>query len=170
MTKHTNAPENLPDDISATETDDALAQRVAKALEGRATLDACLGIRLERLEIGTAVMSIVLSGDHLNFHGSVHGGVIFALADSAFAYACNSRGVISVAAGCSIEYLCPAAAGEALTATAREEVLSGRQGIYDVRITNEQDEIVALFRGKSIATREAISTDMRMSSKNLTNS
>jgi acyl-CoA thioesterase len=86
---------------------------------------------------------------HLNGHQICHGGFIFTLADSTFAFACNSYNKSAVAAGCSIEFLKPAHEGDVLTCEAQEQVLSGRHGIYDMRVTNQRGEVVAVFRGKS---------------------
>ncbi|MGH9679988.1 MAG: hotdog domain-containing protein, partial [Candidatus Acidiferrales bacterium] len=78
-----------------------------------------------------------------------HGGYVFTLADSTFAFACNSHGYRAVASGCSIEYLAPVQVDEVLTAEARETALEGRSGIYDVTVSNAQGTLVALFRGRS---------------------
>jgi acyl-CoA thioesterase len=87
--------------------------------------------------------------DMLNGHAICHGGLIFALADSAFAFACNSYNLSTVASGCAIEFIAPAREGDVLTARARERQLAGRTGVYDVEVTNARGEVVALFRGKS---------------------
>ena len=85
----------------------------------------------------------------LNGHQICHGGLIFTLADSSFAFACNSRNLNTVASGCSIEFLRPVHGGDVLTAEAVEQTLNGRTGIYDIRVTNRAGDTVALFRGKS---------------------
>jgi acyl-CoA thioesterase len=87
--------------------------------------------------------------DFLNGHQICHGGLIFTLADSTFAFACNSYNISTVAAGCSIEFLRPVQGGDVLTAEAVEQTLVGRTGIYDIRVTNRAGETVAMFRGKS---------------------
>jgi acyl-CoA thioesterase len=94
--------------------------------------------------------------DMLNGHGTCHGGIVFALADSAFAFACNSHGVVTVAAGCSIEFLAPAHEGDELVAVAEERTRRGRHGVYDVDVRREGGELVAAFRGRSTATRERV--------------
>jgi acyl-CoA thioesterase len=91
--------------------------------------------------------------DMLNGHGICHGGMLFALADTAFAYACNSRNVAMVAAGASIEFLAPTPVGERLIATASETSRSARHGIYDVEITNAAGEPLAHFRGRCARLR-----------------
>ena len=86
---------------------------------------------------------------HLNGHQICHGGFIFTLADSTFAFACNSRNRNNVAAGCSIEFLKPAKLGDVLTCVANEQFLQGRHGIYDMCVTNQLADVVAIVRGKS---------------------
>lgn len=100
-------------------------------------------------EPGHATMRMTVREAFLNGHRMCHGGVIFALADSTFAYACNSHNRNTVAAGCSIEYLRPARLGDVLTCIGQEQTLQGRHGIYDMRVTNQAGEVVAMFRGKS---------------------
>jgi acyl-CoA thioesterase len=85
----------------------------------------------------------------LNGHEICHGGLIFTLADSTFAFACNSHNKVTVAAGCSIEFLKPGHLGDMLTCEGVEQVLQGRHGIYDMKVTNQRGEVVAMFRGKS---------------------
>jgi acyl-CoA thioesterase len=89
--------------------------------------------------------------DHCNGHGTLHGGVSFALADSAFAFACNSRNQATVAQSNSILYLAPGHIGDRMTATAREVSLKGRTGLYDVTVTNQDGTVIAEFRGQSRA-------------------
>lgn len=108
-----------------------------------------LGMVLEDVRPGYARMSMRVRSDMLNGHGTLHGGLIFALADSAFAFACNSRNINTVAAGCSIEFLRPVQLNEVLTAQAQETALQGRHGIYDVTVRNADGTLVAVFRGKS---------------------
>ena len=87
--------------------------------------------------------------DMLNGHAICHGGFIFTLADSAFAFACNSYNLNTVASGCSIDFLAPARLGDVLTAHAQEKGASGRTGVYDIVVTNASGQNIALFRGKS---------------------
>jgi acyl-CoA thioesterase len=108
-----------------------------------------MGMELLVCAPGRAVMRMVVQALHLNGHQICHGGFIFTLADSTFAFACNSYNRNAVAAGCSIEFLRPARLGDVLTCEGAEQVLSGRHGIYDMRVTNQAAEVVALFRGKS---------------------
>jgi len=108
-----------------------------------------LGFELAEVRAGYARMRAAVRPDFLNGHGICHGGLIFTLADSTFAFACNSYNVNTVASGCSIEFLRPVRGGEVLTAEAVEQTVSGRTGIYDIRVTNGAGETVAMFRGKS---------------------
>ena len=108
-----------------------------------------MGMELLACEPGRAVMRMAVQPLHLNGHQICHGGFIFTLADSTFAFACNSHNRNAVAAGCSIEFLRPAHAGDVLTCEGVEQTLSGRHGIYDMRVSNQRGEVVAMFRGKS---------------------
>ena len=127
----------------------ALAERVAASMYARDPATQALGIRVERVEPGFAELAMTVRNDMLNGHEICHGGFIFTLADSAFAYACNSYNLNTVASGCAIEFMAPARCGETLKARAHERQLAGRTGVYDVEVANERGEIVALFRGKS---------------------
>ena len=100
---------------------------------------------------GSARMRMTVRAEQLNGHAICHGGFIFTLADSTFAFACNSHNRVAVAAGCSIEFLRPAREGDVLTCEGVEQMLQGRHGVYDMRVTNQHGETVALFRGKSAA-------------------
>jgi acyl-CoA thioesterase len=127
----------------------ALAERVAASMYARDTATQALGIRVVRVEPGFAELAMVVRDDMLNGHEICHGGFIFTLADSAFAYACNSYNLNTVASGCAIEFTAPAHRGETLTARAGERQLAGRTGVYDVEVANGRGETVAFFRGKS---------------------
>ena len=109
-----------------------------------------LGMVLEEVAPGQARLAMPVAAHMLNGHGACHGGFIFALADSAFAFACNSRGQAAVAQTCTITYLRPVRMGEWLVATARELALAGRSGLYDVQVATEAG-VVAEFRGQSRA-------------------
>ena len=108
-----------------------------------------MGMELLLCAPGHARMRMQVRELHLNGHGMCHGGFIFTLADSTFAFACNSHNKNAVAAAASIEFLKPAHAGDVLTCTGQEQVLSGRHGVYDMTVRNQNDEVIALFRGKS---------------------
>jgi acyl-CoA thioesterase len=107
---------------------------------------------LERIAPGSAVLSMPVSEAMLNGRGTCHGGFIFTLADSALAFACNSRNARAVAAHCSITFLRPSQYGDRLIATAEERATAGRSGVYDVRVTTQDGTVVAEFRGHSRLT------------------
>jgi acyl-CoA thioesterase len=108
-----------------------------------------LGMAIVEVGPGTAALQMRVRADMLNGHAICHGGFIFTLADSAFAFACNSYNFNTVASGCGIDFLAPAREGDVLTARAHERALAGRTGVYDVEVANQRGETVALFRGKS---------------------
>jgi acyl-CoA thioesterase len=114
-----------------------------------------LGIRIEANEPGRAVMSMQVREDMTNGFAITHGGMVFALADTAFAYACNEDEKVTVAAGADIAFLKSTRAGQTLTATAVRRVRSGRNGLYDVTVTDETGAVVAEFRGRSFTTDRA---------------
>lgn len=113
-------------------------------------------IELLACEPGRAVMRMTVRAPMLNGHRICHGGLIFTLADSTFAYACNSRNKVTVAAGCSIEFLKPAHLDDVLTCEGLEQVLQGRHGIYDMTVRNQRGEVVAVFRGKSASLQGTV--------------
>jgi acyl-CoA thioesterase len=129
---------------------------VGAAMWARDRASQTLGMALEDVRPGFARMCMRVRGDMLNGHGTCHGGIIFALADSAFAFACNSRDVVTVASGCAIEFLAPAGEGDELFAEAQERSLQGRNGVYDVDVRRADGELVATFRGRSAATRDRV--------------
>jgi acyl-CoA thioesterase len=108
-----------------------------------------MGMELVTCEPGRAVMRMVVQSRHLNGHQICHGGFIFTLADSTFAFACNSRNHATVAAGASIEFLRPSHQGDVLTCVGQERYQQGRHGIYDMTVSNQNGEVIAEFRGKS---------------------
>jgi len=112
-----------------------------------------LGIEILDVAPGSVRIAMSVRPEMLNGHGLCHGGFIFAFADSAFAFACNSYGQPMVAAGATIEFLAPTPAAERLTAVAAEVARTARNGIYDVRVTKSSGETVALFRGRSSRLR-----------------
>jgi len=134
----------------------ALAKRVVTALYERDNASKSLGMKIEGTGPGTARVSMRVRSDMLNGHRTCHGGFIFALADSAFAFACNSRNEAAVAAACHIDYLEPSHEGDVLLAEAVEQALAGRAGVYEITITNQAGRTVALFRGKSIQLRREV--------------
>lgn len=123
--------------------------REAHALYARDQASQAFGIRLVDVAPGRATLAMTVRADMLNGHDICHGGCIFALADSACAFACNSGHPATVAAGASIEYLRPAALGDELIAVAHERSRSRRSGVYDVTVQTAAGAVVALFRGRS---------------------
>jgi acyl-CoA thioesterase len=131
-------------------TRDELALRVAETMLGREGTGQAWNIDILEAREGFATLSMALRPDMMNGHGSVHGGMIFALADTAFAYACNSRNEAAVAQGASIVFLAPAHVGEVLVAEAQEQAVSGRTGVYSVQVRTQGDgRVIALFHGQS---------------------
>lgn len=133
-------------------TPEERARRAAEAMWASDAASRWLGMALGAVGPGRAVLTLTVAPHHCNGHGTCHGGVIFALADSAFAFACNSRNRSTVAQHAQVSFTAPARAGDALTAEAREVHQQGRNGIYDVRITGPGG-VVAEFRGLSRTVR-----------------
>lgn len=135
---------------------DETAAAVGEAMYARDTASQALGMALEEVRPGYARLRMTVRADMLNGHGSCHGGMVFALADSAFAFACNSHDVVTVASGCSIEFLAPALEGDELVAEAQERVREGRNGVYDVDVRRVDGTLIATFRGRSSSTRQRV--------------
>ena len=129
--------------------DDALARRIAEYLHSTEGVAETFGLVMEGAGLGWARCSMVVKEKMTNGHKVCHGGVIFSLADNAFAWACNSRNVIAFAQSAAISFISPAKIGEKLTADAREEASEGRTGVYTVTITAEDGRTVAVFQGLS---------------------
>jgi acyl-CoA thioesterase len=108
-----------------------------------------LGMRVERMGPGTATLSMVVRPEMLNGFKICHGGFISTLADSAFAFACNSYNELTVAAGFTVAFIAPAKEGDVLTAEAKDVGIAGRTGIYDATVRNQRGELIATFRGRS---------------------
>jgi acyl-CoA thioesterase len=130
-------------------TPQQLAEAAAAAMYPRDRASLALGMKLLAVGPGTAGMQMAIREDMANVHNTCHGGFIYTLADSTFAYACNSHNKNAVAVTCIIEYMRPAFVGDVLTASGSEQGLEGRNGVYDIRVENQKGELVALFRGKS---------------------
>jgi acyl-CoA thioesterase len=129
-----------------------IAERAAQALYAGDQASQRLGMTIESCGPGRATVSMRIRPDMVNGHRICHGGLIFALADSAFAFACNSHGDNTVAAGAAIEFLAPGREGDVLQAIAQERWRAGKAGIYEIEVRNQRDETVALFRGRSHQT------------------
>lgn len=130
-------------------TPEERAERSAAAMWSTDVAAHALEMVLVEVAPGQAIMTMKVRPEHLNGHGICHGGFIFTLADTAFAYACNSHNKLVVAQENTITYLSPGNVAEMLTATAQEVHLAGRSGVYDVTVTGEDGRKVALFRGLS---------------------
>ena len=137
----------------------ALAKASAQSMWQTDNASRGLGMQLESVHAGRAVLTMVVQSSMINGHTSGHGGFTFTLADSAFAFACNSYDYQAVAHQASITYIAPVREGDTLRATATEVTRYGRSGIYDVRVTNQDDVLVAEFRGHSRAIRAARTTN-----------
>ncbi|MEP9380274.1 hydroxyphenylacetyl-CoA thioesterase PaaI [Aquabacter sp. CN5-332] len=135
-------------DLSPTRSPEETARLCAEAMWATDTASRGLGMELVEVGPGTAVLSMMLTPEMANGHGTAHGGFIFTLADSAFAFACNSHDHRTVAGHCSISYLRPGKPGHTLVAHAREITRAGRSGIYDVSVTQD-GVLIAEFRGHS---------------------
>ncbi len=127
----------------------ALAELAGKTMWDRDPASQALGMKLSEIRPGYALMTMPVRSDMLNGHKTCHGGYIFMLADSAFAFACNSHNHVTVGAGCTIDYVAPGREGEMLVAEAVEQTLTGKTGVYDVKVSNQDGRLLALFRGKS---------------------
>ena len=136
----------------------ALAEAAAQAMWSRDAATHALGMELGAVAPGSATMRMRVRPDMVNGHHICHGGLIFTLADSAFAYACNSYNLNTVASACQIDFLAPARDGDLLEAVAVERSAAGRTGVYDVTVGVVGGKTVALFRGKSYRIQGEVTT------------
>src|ERR1700730_2543188 len=134
--------------VKATLSPDDLARACADAMWKEDDASKGLGMEILQISAGAATLAMTVQPNMVNGHGIAHGGFIFTLADSAFAFACNSHNERTVAAQCNISFIRPGKLGDRLIATAREISRNGRSGIYDVRVTVD-DTVIAEFRGHS---------------------
>ena len=132
------------------------AKACAKKMYASDRASQALGIDIEIPEPGSAVATMTVRDDMTNGFDICHGGLVFTLADTAFAFACNAHDDITVAGAGTIEFLRPAKKGDRLRAVAREVHRGRKSGIYDVEVTNQDDERVALFRGRGVARGEKL--------------
>jgi acyl-CoA thioesterase len=135
--------------MDAEDRDDDIAGIVAEAMYALDESAKGLGIVIDEVRSDYARVSLAVREDMLNSHRICHGGVIFTLADTAFAYASNSENISTLALSCSINFAEAVPLGEKLTATAKKNFRKNRTGVYDVEVTNESDAVVAIFRGNS---------------------
>lgn len=136
-----------------------LADACADAMWREDNATRHLGMRRDRVAPGLSVISMIIRPEMTNGHGTCHGGYIFTLADSAFAFACNTYNQRAVAQHCSVTFIAPAFVGDRLTATAREVSRRGRGGIYDINVTNQNGDHIAEFRGHSRTVKGTLLPD-----------
>jgi len=126
-----------------------IAERVRDHMWASDRASQALGMRVTAIGPGACTMTMTVREDMLNGYGTCQGGLLAALADSCFAFACNAYNEVTVASGFNVEIVAPGRAGDVLTATAVEVSKAGRMGVYDVDVRNQRDERVAAFRGRS---------------------
>ncbi|KPK53881.1 MAG: hypothetical protein AMS22_06775 [Thiotrichales bacterium SG8_50] len=139
-------------EMEATET----AKRCAEAMYANDAASNALGIQIDVQEAGRAVARMIVREDMVNGFDVCHGGLLFTLADTAFAFACNGYDDLTFAAAASIDFLRPARLGDELRALAREDYRGTKSGFYTVEVRNQRDELVAMFRGRSSSKGEAL--------------
>ena len=125
------------------------AERVRDGMFANDRASKLLGMRIVEVGPGTATLAMTVRDDMLNGHDICHGGLIATLADSAFAFACNSHDELTVASGFGIDFIAPGRFADVLTARCHEVTKAGRTGFYDTEVTNQRGERVAVFRGRS---------------------
>jgi acyl-CoA thioesterase len=138
------------------DTPQATAEAVRGAMYRRDRAAQALGITMEAIGPGAAICRMSAREDMLNGHATCHGGLIFTLADTAFAYACNACNRTTVAMSCQITFIAPARQDDVLTAHAGEQSRSGRTGVYDVEVRRADGMVLALFRGQAYEIRGAV--------------
>lgn len=134
----------------------SLAEQCAKEMYSHDVAAIALGIVIDEVRTGFSRARMRVRADMLNGHAICHGGLVFTLADTAFAYACNTYGFVTVASSADIEFLLPSREGDELVAEAQEKSRGRRSGIYDITVRNQRGETVALFRGRSHQGNERI--------------
>jgi acyl-CoA thioesterase len=139
---------------------ESVAAAVGRFIEERDSLARHLGIGLEAVGPGYARVSGTIGPEMTNHSGIGHGGAIFTVADTAFGYACNTSNANAVAVNCSISYLAAVGVGDVLTAEAREVYLEGRNGVCDITVSNQEGQVVALFRGHARRVRGTVVPDL----------
>lgn len=135
--------------MAETRDPQAVAEHVGRGMLADDAASTGLGMRIEAMGPGRSVMSMRVRPDMLNGFRICHGGFITTLADSAFAFACNSYNELTLAAGIVVDFLAPAQLDDVLTAEAKEVSLAGRTGVYDVTVRNQKGELIAILRGRS---------------------
>jgi acyl-CoA thioesterase len=135
---------------------DELAEACADAMWAEDAASQALGIELEEVKAGYARARMRVTDSMINGHAVCHGGYVFLLADTAFAFACNTDGAVTLASACDIVFVAPAHVGDELVAEARERTRFGRNGVYDVTVRGRDGSVVAEFRGHSRTTDRKI--------------
>ncbi len=135
--------------MQTTLTPQQLAEHVRSAMFANDGASQALGMQVTAISPTSASVTMTVRADMLNGHATCHGGFITALADSAFAFACNATNEMTVASGLSIDFLAPGREGDVLTAEGVEVSRAGRTGVYDVTVRNQRGELIAVFRGRS---------------------
>jgi len=135
---------------------DILAQQCADYMYSNDAASQALGIKIENVRCGSATAIMTVKAFMLNGHKTCHGGQIFSLADSAFAFACNSQNQAAVASSCNIDFIKPAFEGDILTAVAQQMHQGGRTGVYQVMIKNQNQQLVAIFKGNSARIKSSV--------------
>jgi acyl-CoA thioesterase len=131
-------------------------QEVLKIMVARDRFTAWLGLKIDEVREGYCRLHYTVKEDMLNGFERIHGGILFSAADSAFAFACNSHGLITVALDVSITFTRPALVGDKLYVEATEVHLGNKTGLYDIRTTNEKGELVCMFKGTAYRTSKAV--------------
>lgn len=158
MSEHAHAHAHVPE-LTPAEAQQ-LAQDAANAMWSRDHVAQSMDMALDEVRPGFARLSMVIRQDMVNGHAICHGGMLFTLADTAFAYACNSHNYNTVASACHIDFLAPSHLGETLVAEAYERALGGRTGVYDVTVSTAKGKTVALFRGKSARMKGEVTASL----------
>lgn len=147
-------------EASAAATPQEIAEQTAEHMFAEDEASRMLGMEILEMGPGFAKLAMTVRADMVNGFRILHGGLAFTLADSAFAFACNSYNRLTVAQSCDVDFTNPARLGDRLTAVARETFQRGRSGIYDVTVTNQDGLTVAVFRGKSRTLGDPVAPDV----------
>lgn len=158
MSENTQAQELAPE--SAHQSAQELAQTCAEHMFAQDAASKALGMVISAVKPGGATATMTVTDAMLNGYKTCHGGMIFSLADSAFAFACNSQNQVAVAAACTIDFLRPAMLGDRLNALATQQHQGQRSGIYQVQVTNQNAQLVALFKGNSARINASVLPDV----------
>jgi len=143
----------MADSVTTRQSAQQVAETCARTMWADDKASQGLGMAIQEIRPGYARLSMTVREDMVNGHNICHGGFIFTLADSTFAFACNYKNFVTVASGGGIDFLAPARLGDVLTATGEERSRSGRTGVYDVQVEDQDGQLVAVFRGRSYQTR-----------------